>query len=138
MFIPDATLDRILAHARQALPAECCGLLVGQGEAILEAVPISNLANDPGRYLLDPKEHIEARRTARERGLTVLGFYHSHPRSAPEPSPTDLAEASYPDHLYLIVSVWGSDVAGAADARLFRLTATQFVPVPLVIVDDEP
>ena len=138
MTIQKGALTEIIAHARQALPAECCGLLVGTGDAILEAVRIRNLADSPGRYLLDPKEHIDARRAARQRGLDVAGFYHSHPRSAPEPSSTDLAEASYPDHAYLIVGLREDPASGEADARLFRLGANGFVSVPLVVVDNEP
>ena len=57
------------------------------------------------RFLIDPEDHIDARRDGRARGLDVVGFYHSHPRSAAEPSARDLAEFGYPDHLYLIVSL---------------------------------
>ena len=78
-----------------------------------------------------------ARRAARQQGLEVLGFYHSHPHSAPEPSSTDLAEASYPDRVYLIVSVRETR-AHAADARLFRLLPNGFVNLPLVVVGTAP
>ena len=71
----------------------------------------------PTRFLIDPKDHIDARRAARGRGLEVLGFYHSHPHSPAWPSPTDVAEAAYPDAVHLIVSLDG----GVADARLFRI-----------------
>ena len=137
MTVQKKALTEIMAHARQALPAECCGLLVGSGDAIIEAVRSRNLADDPDRYLLDPKAHMDARRAARERRLDVLGFYHSHPRSAPEPSARDLAEASYPDHVYLIVGVREDSAGGMPDARLFRLLANGFVNVPLVVVDSE-
>ncbi|SRR5713101_3580431 len=112
----------IIAHARDAAPAECCGLLLGAGDAVVEAVRTRNLAASPGRFLIDPEDHINARRAARHRGLEVLGFYHSHPRSEATPSATDLAEASYPGHLYLIVSV----LAEPADVRLYRLEAGGF------------
>jgi proteasome lid subunit RPN8/RPN11 len=129
------TLAEIFAHARQALPAECCGLLVGTGDVIREAVRIANVAVAPDRrYELDPKEHIDARRAARQRGLEVLGFYHSHPRSAPEPSATDLAEASYPDHVYLIVSAREIAADEGTNARLFRLLPNGFVNLPLEVV----
>ena len=60
----------------------------------------------------------------------MLGFYHSHPRSAAEPSPTDLAEASYPDHLYLIVSLAAAD----PDLGLFRLESGNFQATAFVTV----
>ena len=95
----------MIAHAREAYPAECCGLLVGRGDQILLARPARNLAEDPNRFLIDPQDHIEALRDARARGLAVVGFYHSHPHSPPAASPTDIAEASYEHHFYLIVSL---------------------------------
>ena len=75
-----------------------------------------NLSDDPNRFLLDPKDHIDARRAARARGLEVVGFYHSHPHSEPEPSIADLAEATYPGYLYLIVR----PLAEGAKVRLVR------------------
>ncbi len=90
----------------------------------------------PDRYELDPTVHIDARRAARLRGLSVLGFYHSHPHSSPEPSPVDIAEASYPDSLYLIVGLGRDHVEGAAEVRLFRLTPAGFVNVPFVVAGD--
>ena len=101
-------------------------MLVGRGDEILQAIAARNLADDPNRYLLDPADHIAIRRNARAAGLAVVGFYHSHPHSAARPSPTDEAEATYPDHLYLIV--------GADGVRLFRLTCGNFAEAPFVTV----
>jgi proteasome lid subunit RPN8/RPN11 len=129
--ISRATIDDIVAHARESVPGECCGLLLGQGAAIVRSVRAVNIAADPTRrFEIDPRDHIAARRDARGRGLAVLGFYHSHPRSAAEPSPTDLAEASYPDHLYLIVSL----ARGAPDLGLFRLHSGNFQATAFVTV----
>lgn len=123
--ISRAVLDEVVAHARDALPAECCGVLLGGVGAITEAARAANLSADPNRYLIDPKTHIDVRRDARVRGLAVVGFYHSHPHSPAEPSESDLREASYPDHLYLIVSL----VAARPEVRLFRLDGQRFVSV---------
>ena len=117
--------EDMVVHAREAAPAECCGLLIGTGESILEAARTKNLASDPSRFEMDPGDHIRARRIARNRGLDVLGFYHSHPRSAAIPSATDRAEAWYPDYLYLIVSVRHE----RAEVRLYRLSEDGFVEV---------
>jgi len=126
-----------VAHARDAAPAECCGLLLGMDDTIVEAVPARNIADRPTRFEIDPKDHLDARRTARSRGLDVVGFYHSHPHSAASPSATDLAEAYYPDLVHLIVSL----VTDPPDTRLFRpvgLTgqagARNFVEEPFVTV----
>ena len=82
-----------------------------------------NAADDRARrFLIDPADHFAARRIARERGLEVVGFYHSHPASPAEPSPRDLAEFSYPDHLYLIVSLRAEPV----EIGLFRFERGSF------------
>jgi proteasome lid subunit RPN8/RPN11 len=95
----------IVEHARREAPRECCGLLVGTGGAITDAVPARNIADRPTRFLIDPQDHIDALRDARRRGLAVLGFYHSHPNSSAVPSEIDRAEVTYPDHLYLIAGL---------------------------------
>jgi proteasome lid subunit RPN8/RPN11 len=124
-------IEALVAHARAAFPAECCGLLIGRDGAIAEAAPAANTAADPTRrFVVDPKDHIDGRRAARRRGLDVVGFYHSHPRSPAEPSAVDLAEASYADYLYLIVSL----AAAPPDVRVFRLEAGNFLPLPFVSV----
>jgi proteasome lid subunit RPN8/RPN11 len=125
-----AVVRVVVAHARREEPAECCGILLAQGDDIVEAVPTRNLADDPNRFFVDPKEHIDARRDARRRGLVVAGFYHSHPRSAPEPSPRDIAEATFDDCLYLILSLTSSQ----PEMGLFRLKEGAFVPAPFVTV----
>jgi proteasome lid subunit RPN8/RPN11 len=128
-----ATLGReahasIVSHAREAAPAECCGLVIGYkgsgdaGDAVTEAARTRNLSADPNRFEIDPEDHIRVRRTARSRGLDVLGFYHSHPRSPATPSATDIAEAAYPGHLYVIISL----SVEPAELRLYRLEASAF------------
>jgi len=97
-------------------------MLVGSAGVIMSAVRARNLSEHPSRFLIDPKDHIQARRAARAAGLEVVGFYHSHPRSAAVPSPRDLADASYPNHLYLIVGLLGE----AAEVGLYRFTGETF------------
>jgi len=128
---PD-TLAEIVAHARETRPEECCGLLIGHGAVITAAVAVPNIAAArETRYELDPAAYIRARRASRAHGAEVIGFYHSHPHSAAEPSSTDLAEALYPEHLYLIVG-WPN---GSTDAetRVFRLRAERFSEVVLAL-----
>jgi proteasome lid subunit RPN8/RPN11 len=106
-------LTAIAAHARADAPRECCGLLLGPVAAAAEAsdvlevrqaAPTRNLAPSPTRYDIDPADHFRILREARATGLTVIGAYHSHPTSAPVPSPTDLAEG-LPNFLYLIATL---------------------------------
>lgn len=122
-------LEAIIAHARALQPAECCGMLIGRPDEIVEAIRARNLAESPNRFFIDPKDHINARRYARASGLEVVGFYHSHPHSEAMPSSTDLAEASYPHSLYLIVSLQPKRPV----ARLFRLDDDRFVELPFEV-----
>jgi proteasome lid subunit RPN8/RPN11 len=104
-------------------------MLIGRNASIEEAVKARNIAASPTRFLIDPKDHIDARRAARSRGLEVLGFYHSHPHSRAWPSPTDVSEADYPDAVHLIVGLSG----GSADARLFRIASGSVIELPLIV-----
>lgn len=122
MILPRALVDDVVAHARETAPAECCGLLVGTATAIVATARAANLAGSSSRYLIDPKDHIRARRDARARGLDVVGFYHSHPHSDARPSATDLEEASYENYLYLIVGLTGE----AVDVKIYRFTGAAF------------
>jgi proteasome lid subunit RPN8/RPN11 len=75
------------------------------------------------RYVIDPREQLKAFRSIDAAGEELLGIYHSHPVSQPYPSPTDRAEAHYPDAVYVLVSVRTStpEVAG------FRIAADEFI-----------
>jgi proteasome lid subunit RPN8/RPN11 len=128
--ISRCALDAMVAHAREAKPAECCGVLLGADGAVVEAVRARNIADEPDvRFLVDPKDHIDARRAARTRGLEVVGFYHSHPRSPAAPSKTDRAEAMYPEQLHAIVSLESEP----PEVALFRCDGSGLVPVPFAV-----
>ena len=141
MFINRDALRTIIARARRDAPKETCGLLVGGGDRVLEAVEAVNRADDPTRhYEIAPEDYfaqIKRCRTINERSaesFAVLGAYHSHPRSAPEPSPTDLAQA-FEDFLYLIVGP--AKGGGGIEARAYLLKDGNFHAVPLVPVAEE-
>jgi proteasome lid subunit RPN8/RPN11 len=126
-----AVIVDVVRHAREAAPTECCGLLLGDESGVGVAVRTRNASRDPSRFVIDPVDHIARRREARERGLTVLGFYHSHPRSAAVPSATDREEATYPGHLYLIVGL----ASDPPDLGLYQFDAGNFRQVRFVTVD---
>jgi proteasome lid subunit RPN8/RPN11 len=122
--VPEA-LESIVRQARAVQPVECCGLLIGSGSTVTEAMQIANVSEAPNHFFVDPKGHIDGRRDARRRGLDVLGFYHSHPHTPATPSATDRAEAAYPGLLYLIVSL----AADQVEVRLYRFEEDDFTEV---------
>jgi proteasome lid subunit RPN8/RPN11 len=119
----------MIAHARDEDPLECCGLLLGGPGVIEEAVRARNLRRSRTAYLVDPADHFAAIRRARKEGRTIVGAYHSHPRSPAVPSPVDLEEAQYPEFLYVIVSL--ADPR-APDLRGYSLTRDAFITATLV------
>lgn len=119
MRIAKDALATVEQAARAAWPKEACGLLVGSGAVIREAVVSENLSNNPERaFLIDPALHLRAQRRAREKGLKVLGVFHSHPSGEAAPSPEDeRAARAAPSQVWLI-SALGREKK--VETRLFR------------------
>ncbi len=113
-------LERIFAHAREANPAECCGLIGGAGERVSSIYRLRNVAADTAvSYEAAPEDLFAAQRQMRERGEELLAIYHSHPRAVePEPSDTDVRLAFYPQAVYLIVGLAGPKPV----VRAFRIS----------------
>ena len=118
----------MVAHAREAAPRECCGLLVGQGRRVDLALPLSNVDPRPRTgFQVDPAEHIAVRRVLRRvvPGLEIVGVYHSHPAGPARPSPRDVAESHYPEWLYAIVGRAGRTL------RVYQMRPKGPVTVPI-------
>lgn len=103
-------LEAMIAHAREAAPAECCGLVGGvSATRAVSLYRLRNVTADPEvRYEAAPEDLFAAQRQMRERGEELLAIYHSHPRAAdPSPSETDIRQAFYPSATYLIIGLGG-------------------------------
>ena len=98
-------LSEILEHARREPLTECCGLLAGRDGIIDTIFPANNALASATVYEISPKELFRFFREMREQCLTHLGQYHSHLHSENDPSPTDIAQAGYPDRAYFIVTL---------------------------------
>ena len=113
---------RILAGLRREAgvtgPAECCGALIGSAHSgtieIRTLIPVANAARDHASFLIDADTVRRLERQAACAGCQVVGFYHSHPNTSAEPSPTDL-EHALPGYLYVIIDV------GRGEVRCWRL-----------------
>ena len=103
----------IRAHGRDAFPHECCGAMLGKDGIVREAFALPNTTEEGPRrrFLVRPDDYRAAEKRARETGLELLGFYHSHPDHPARPSQYDLDHA-WPSFSYVIVSVMaGKDEA---------------------------
>lgn len=103
--LPDDVRAALVAHAAREAPNECCGLLIGKGNAVSDSHPARNSVPSRTKFTINPADHFVAVRKARAAGLDVVGAYHSHPASAALPSASDIAEASEGAPLMLIVSL---------------------------------
>jgi len=122
-------LDALVAHARNEAPNECCGYLRAAEGRVEEVFPSRNLRNSRYGYELDPQSLLAANELD-DAGYEV-GVYHSHPRSAPEPSQTDINLAHYPHWTYLIVSL-----AGDAQVRAWRIFDGRVEEEELAVVEN--
>lgn len=103
--------DAIRAHGEETYPHECCGALLGvvtpEGWSIVDSVRAGNTRTDSAhnRYNIAPIELVRIEREARTRGLSIGGFYHSHPDHPAQWSQTDFAEAHWLGCSYVIIAV---------------------------------
>lgn len=103
--------DAVRRHGEETYPHESCGILIGTIEGdtrtVLGTIRCNNICTDSPqtRYDIDPRELIGAQREAHERGLDIVGFYHSHPDHPAHWSLTDLEEAHWIGCSYVITSI---------------------------------
>jgi proteasome lid subunit RPN8/RPN11 len=113
IIIPDDCWQIMLSHVSEGAPEEACGLLGGKicedRYQAIEAIPTVNILHSTERYQVAPQEQLQAFVHFEKQGLELVAIYHSHPRGPETPSPTDIAEAYYPETVYLIWSSQGNE-----------------------------
>lgn len=111
LILSRALYDDLRAHGEATYPHECCGILLGRAEAsgirVTQLLRAGNTRTDSAhnRYHIAPSELIAAQRQARDQGLDIVGFYHSHPDHPAQWSQTDFAEAHWFGCAYVITAV---------------------------------
>jgi proteasome lid subunit RPN8/RPN11 len=132
MRIARSLLDRVIEHARAEAPNECCGMIAAVDGRAVEVHPTTNTAHSPLRYEIDGKEQYELQTAIEDAGRDLGAIYHSHTRSAPVPSQTDINLAFYPESLYVIVGVAGPE----PEVRAWRIVDGQVSQAELVVEED--
>ena len=117
MVIPAALRDEIIAHARDGLPNEACGIIAGLDDRAERFFPAQPDEPSPYYYRIEARDQIRIMNAIDDAGLDLLGIYHSHTSSPAYPSRTDAEQAFWPDAVYVIVSLAGTD----PDVRGYRI-----------------
>ena len=107
--VPRSLIDEIVDHARSEAPNECCGMIAAVDGRAVAVHRVRNSAASPLRYEMDGMEQYRVQTAIEDAGQELGAIYHSHTRSDPYPSQTDINLAFYPDSLYVIVGVKGEE-----------------------------
>ena len=134
MRISRQLLDDVIAHAREDAPNECCGMIASSDGEAVAVHRARNTAASPFRYEMDGMEQYRIQTDIEDAGLELGAIYHSHTRSAPEPSQTDINLAFYPETLYVIVGLKSPE----PDVRAWRIVDGQVSEASLEIEGDGP
>src|SRR3954463_9293474 len=131
MRISRELLDEVIAHARAHAPNECCGMIAARDGEAVAVHRARNAAASPLRYEIEGMEQFRIQSAIEDAGLDLGAIYHSHTRSAPYPSQTDINLAFYPEALYVIVGVAGQD----PDIRAWRIVDSQVSEATIEVED---
>ena len=123
LWISGQLAEKIRAHGAETYPHECCGALLGRDSGlvlgrdarkdlqtpsreILQLFPLVNRRDDSprNRFSVTAEDVLAAEKAARNQGLEVVGWYHSHPDHPARSSEYDRDHA-WPWYSYIIVSV---------------------------------
>lgn len=128
LYLPRPMRDRVTQLAADAYPSEACGVLIGERRGDLvevhELTQSRNLkgADAQDEFELDPLSLLEADEIAEQRGLEVVGIWHTHPDHDARPSLLDRDQA-WEGWSYLIAAV---SEQGVEELRSWRLGSTRF------------
>jgi proteasome lid subunit RPN8/RPN11 len=125
-------LAEIVAHARAEAPKECCGMVAARDGRAVAVHRARNVAASPKlAYSVDPRDQFRIEMGIEDAGLELGAIYHSHPRTEPVPSQTDINLALHPEALYVIVGLQGAE----PDVRAFRIVDGAVTEASLEVED---
>jgi proteasome lid subunit RPN8/RPN11 len=130
----------MVAHALEGYPFEVCGVLLAARDGGHRAVCAMRAQNRETelprvRYQIAPEELMGIQREARNEGLDIIGYYHSHPDHPARPSETDrrVAAEGLSDGVFHVVIGVEKGERGTPTAWVFRDATQAFAAEPLDI-----
>ena len=131
-------LDAIRRHGEETFPHECCGFMLGKTRDTSKTVSVLERAENTRseedqrqRFLINPDAILRMEKQARERGLDIIGFYHSHPNAEAKPSAYD-REHAWLVYSYIIVSI-NDGSAGSATSWVLESDGADFCEEQILI-----
>jgi proteasome lid subunit RPN8/RPN11 len=122
--------DQIVTHALEDAPNECCGIVSLDGDEAAHVYRTTNTEASPFRFVIDPAEQYRVYTEITDAGLDLGAIYHSHTRSEPRPSQTDINFArDWPGVLWIIVGL----ADGAPEVRNWRIDGAEVSEADLVV-----
>ena len=127
IWLPFRLWEQMRSDVQARLPQEACGLVGGLQGRALQVYPATNALHSPVSYRMEAEEQVRIILGLEKLGWDMLAIYHSHPSGPDHPSPTDLAEAAYPEAVYLI---WSPE-AGEWACRGYLIRDGQYTEIPV-------
>ena len=122
--------EEMVEHARQDAPNECCGMIAARGDEGLKLYRATNVAASPLRFEIDGREQIRIHNDIESAGLELGAIYHSHTRTEPRPSQTDITFAhGWPGVLWVIVGL----TTGQPQVRTWSIQDGQVTEAELAV-----
>jgi [CysO sulfur-carrier protein]-S-L-cysteine hydrolase len=128
-------LAEIVAHAQEDARIECCGVvavLAGDDDAPKAAARVyraENVHASALKFEIGPMELYRLSEEIEEEGWKIGAIYHSHVRSAPYPSQTDIGfAAGWPGLEWIIVGLAGD---GEPEVRSYLIDGGRVAEVAL-------
>jgi proteasome lid subunit RPN8/RPN11 len=130
MRIPRELYEQMIEHAREEAPNECVGLVASRDGTAARLYRAANAAASPLRFEIDGSEQIRYHNDIEASGLELAAIYHSHTRTDPEPSQTDISfAAGWPGVLWVIVGLASPE----PDVRTWRIDSGRVTEAELVV-----
>lgn len=124
-------LEIVTEHAIRDAPNECCGLIAVKDGAVTRVLVAENEAHSPLRFEISGKALLQLVDDIEDAGEELGAIYHSHTRSAPYPSQTDINfAAGWPGIEWLIVGL----ADGQPEVKSYLIDGGDVSDVPVEII----
>jgi [CysO sulfur-carrier protein]-S-L-cysteine hydrolase len=122
--------EQIVEHAKNEAPNECCGMVGCKDGGAVKVYPATNSEASPLRFMIEPREQLRIHTEIEDAGLELGAIYHSHTRTEPRPSQTDINFGKgWPGVVWIIIGLAGSEI----DVRAFTINDGAVSDAELVV-----